>query len=230
MAAKKKPAKSSIVEPKKKPQSSLKKQTAVNEVAKAKKVMAGLGKGGSGLGRIAYEVTGAADLKRFVKNPSLGNARNLAITAASYAAGPAIKAAAKGRALKAGYAAEKSVMQTRAASLSKPIKDKSMSFTRTRVPGIGPVPSGKLVSQTGRSVPVSGFAKATTPKNPNRVISSRNAAVNMKADKALKSTVANKMKKASPAIRAGQAAGAVVAGSKIGTGTSANTANKKKKK
>jgi hypothetical protein len=213
---------------KKKNESSLKKQNAVNEIAKKKAVMNSLGKGGSGLGRIAYEVTGAGDLKRFVKNPSLKNATNLAVTAASYAAGPAIKAAAKGRALKAGYAAEKSVMQTRAAALSKPVKDKSMSFTRKYVPGVGPVPSGSLVSQTGRSTPVSGFAKATTPKNINRVTSGRNAAVNMKADRALKSTIASEMKKAGPAIRAGQAAGIAVAGSKVGTGTSANTANKKK--
>jgi hypothetical protein len=227
MAAKKKTSqKSSIISAPKKTQSSLKKQNVVNEINKGKEALNKLGKGGSGVGRIAYEVTGAADLKRFVKNPSMKNATNLGVTIAAYAAGPALKAAAASKALKAGYAAEKSVMSTRAASLARPIPDKSMTFTRKYVPGIGPTPTGNLIPKTGKALPVSGFTKATTPRNVNRVTSGRNAAVNIKADNALRSTIAREMKRAAPAIRAGQAAGIAVAGSKVGTGTSKNSQNK----
>jgi hypothetical protein len=63
-------------------------------------------------GKVVYEVSGAGDVVRFAKNPSRKNAASLGLTIAAYAGGPALKAAAAGRAVKASMAAQKSVLGT----------------------------------------------------------------------------------------------------------------------
>jgi hypothetical protein len=187
-----------------------------------------IGRGINMAGKVVYEVSGAGDAVRFAKNPSLKNAASLGLTVAAYAGGPALKAAAAGRAARAGLAAEKVVLKTQAASLARAIPEKSMKFSTMAHRG-DKIPVGKLITKSGTSLPVSGFAKATTPKNINRVTSGRIAAVNAKADKAGKAVVKDTMKAAAPKIKAANTAGVALAGSKAGT-TYSTQKNKNKKK
>jgi hypothetical protein len=218
MAAKKKPAKSSIVEPKKNPQSSLKKQTAVNEIAKAKKVVGELGKGGSGLGRIAYEVTGAGDLQRFVKNPSLGNARNLAITAAAYAAPGVAKGIQSGAAMKAA----KGVMagkETRAAAAAS----KALSKSRVIKPLGG---TANMTTRGGGQVSMSNISKIVVKKSPARAAaSSRNMTYRSAWDSAQMAAA-----KKQPFVTGAYAAAASTITGKSVSGYNTNQQNKKNKK
>ena len=188
-----------------------------------------IGRGLKTAGKVTYEVSGAGDVKRFAKNPSLKNAASLGLTVASYAGGPALRAAAVGRAAKAGFAAQKAVLSTKAAKVGLPIADKSMKFASKTTSSGAKTTVGKLVTQSEKSIPVSGFAKATTPKNVNRVKAGRAAAVNTQATQAGKDAAKKTMKAAAPKIKAANTAGIALAGSKAGTTVSADK-NKKKKK
>jgi hypothetical protein len=179
-------------------------------------------------GKVVYEVSGAGDVVRYAKNPSRKNAASLGLTIAAYAGGPALKAAATTRALKASMAAQQSVLATKAAKVAAPIADKSMKFTRSPGAKALNVPKGNLVQPSGKTIPVSGFEKATTPKNPNRVQAGRAAAVNMQADQAGYEAASRVMRQAKPKIQAAKTSGVLLAGSK--GGTTYNTQNKKKNK
>jgi hypothetical protein len=179
--------------------------------------------------KVIYEVSGAGDVERFAKKPSAKNAAMLGVTIASYAGGPALKARAAGKAGKAALAAEKKVLGTQAASLARAIPEKSMKFTRPGGAKSMNIPKGNLVQSSGKKIPVSGFEKATTAKNVNRVTSGRIAAVNAKADKAGKVAAKDTMKAAAPKIKAANTAGVALAGSKAGT-TYSTQKNKPKKK
>ena len=210
MAAKKKqaPAKSSIIEPKKKAESSLKKQTAVNEITKAKNVMSGLGKGGSGLGRIAYEVSGAGDLKRFVDKPSLGNARNLAFTVAAYAAPGIAKATKSAIASKVASGGSKAVTaKSTAAAL------KASNATKSIKPLGG---TTQVTTRGGGSMAMSNVSKITVKKSPARAAASSRAMSGRAA--------ANKVSTGSKFV-----AGATAVGKTV-SGYDANQQNKKNKK
>ena len=176
-----------------------------------------IGRGINMAGKVVYEVSGAGDAVRFAKNPSLKNAAMLGLTVASYAGGPALKAAAAGRAARAGLAAEKVVLKTQAASLARAIPEKSMKFTRPGGAKSMNIPKGNLVQSSGKKIPVSGFEKATTAKNVNRVTSGRIAAINAKADKAGKAAVKDTMKAAAPKIKAANTAGGALAVAKGST-------------
>jgi hypothetical protein len=60
-----------------------------------------IGRGLTTAGKVGYEVSGAGDAVRFVKDPSLKNAAMLGLTVAAYAAGPAAKSAQAAKTLKA---------------------------------------------------------------------------------------------------------------------------------
>jgi hypothetical protein len=188
-----------------------------------------IGRGLKTAGKVGYEVSGAGDVARFAKNPSLKNAASLGLTVAAYAGGPALKAAVAGRAVKAGMAAEKAVLSTKAAKLAKPVAEKSMQFTRPAGAKALNVPKGNLVQSSGKKVAVSGFEKATTAKNVNRVMAGRSSAVNAKADRVGKAVVKETMKAAAPKIKAARTAGVALAGSKAGSTVSTEKQKNKKK-
>jgi hypothetical protein len=189
-----------------------------------------IGRGLKTAGKVTYEVSGAGDVKRFAQNPSLKNAASLGLTVASYAGGPALRAAAVGRAANASFAAQKAVLSTRAAKVGLPIAEKSMKFSRPAGAKALNVPKGNLVQASGKKVAVSGFEKATTAKNVNRVQAGRAAAVNIQATKAGKVAAKQTMKAAAPKIKAANIAGIALAGSKAGTTVSADKNKNKKKK
>jgi len=218
MAAKKSPSKSSIVSAKKKPESSLKKQTAVNEIAKAKKVMSGLGKGGSGLGRIAYEVTGAGDLKRFAKNPSLKNAANLGVTVAAYAAPGIAKGVQSAAAMKAAKSVQ-ATKQMRAASAAS----RAASTSRVIKPLGG---TAQATTRGGGSMAKSNISKIVVKKSPTRAAASSKAATNRATWEAAQTAAIRK----EPLVTRAKMAASAVAGGKAVSGQNANKQNKKNKK
>jgi hypothetical protein len=103
-----------------------------------------------------------------------------------------------------------------------------MKFARTTTSTGMPTTTGKLISQSNRPMNISGWAQATTPKNPNRVQAGRAAAVNKDADEAGKYAASRVMNAAKPKIQAAKTAGVLLAGSK--GGTTYNTQNKKTNK
>lgn len=180
--------------------------------------------------KVTYEVSGAGDVERFVKKPTAKNAAMLGVTIAAYAGGPAFKAGAAAKAGKAAIAAEKAVLATQKASLARPIAEKSMTFATKLAKTGEKIPTGKLITKAEKSLPVSGFVKATTAKNVKRVTAGRIAAVNAKADRVGKAVVKEAMTKAAPRIAANTTAGKLLAGSKAGTTyVAAQKKNNKKK-
>jgi hypothetical protein len=104
---------------------------------------------------VAKEVSGVADVQRFAKNPSVGNAAMVALSAASYAA-PLVKPL---YAVKAANAASKAkALPVAASALTK-----TMKFEK-----VAGVPTGVLRGK-GADLAVSGFRLAETAKPISRV-------------------------------------------------------------
>jgi hypothetical protein len=190
---------------------------AMQERKQAEIAMSKLGKGGSGLGRIVYEVSGAGDLMRFVRNPSLGNARNLAITAAAYAAPGVGKVIQSSRALKAAGAVRASAPARATAAA-----ERAATTTRNIRPPFG---IANATTRGGGSMSMSGISKISITKSPARAAASSLANSSRAAVKAGKNTmIANQR-----LVAGGKGAAAVVGGSK-GAVTNMENRNKKKKK
>ena len=189
-----------------------------------------IGRGLKTAGKVTYEVSGAGDVKRFAKNPSLKTGAFLGLTIASYAGGPALRAVTASRAAKASFAAQKKVLANKAAKVGLPIAEKSMKFSRPAGAKALSVPKGNLVQASGKKVAVSGFEKATTAKNVNRVQAGRAAAVNAEATREGKLAAKRVTDAASRKIKTADTAGIALAGSKAGTTVSADKNKNKKKK
>jgi len=99
---------------------------------------------------VAKEVSGVADVQRFAKNPSVGNAAMVALSAASYAA-PFVKPLYAVKAANAARAAK-------ALPVASSALTKTMKFTK-----VAGVPTGVLRGK-GADVAVSGFKLAETAK------------------------------------------------------------------
>ena len=99
---------------------------------------------------VAKEVSGVADVQRFAKNPSVGNAAMVALSAASYAA-PFVKPLYAVKAANAARAAK-------ALPVASSALTKTMKFTK-----VAGVPTGVLRNK-GADLAVSGFRLAETAK------------------------------------------------------------------
>jgi hypothetical protein len=99
---------------------------------------------------VAKEVSGVADVQRFAKNPSVGNAAMVALSAASYAA-PFVKPLYAVKAANAARAAK-------ALPVASSALTKTMKFTK-----VAGVPTGVLRGK-GADLAVSGFRLAETAK------------------------------------------------------------------
>lgn len=133
-----------------------------------------IGRGINMAGKVVYEVSGAGDVKRFVKNPSLKNATMLGITVASYAAGPAAgiykaaKVANAAKAINAGADIRAVAAATKAANTSRVVKATKGA--------------GTVTTKSGTALPMTGIKSFSTAKSPARAaassysMSTRNAA------------------------------------------------------
>jgi hypothetical protein len=99
---------------------------------------------------VAKEVSGVADVQRFAKNPSVGNAGMVVLSAASYAA-PFVKPLYAVKAANAARAAK-------ALPVASSALTKTMKFTK-----VAGVPTGVLRNK-GADLAVSGFRLAETAK------------------------------------------------------------------
>lgn len=116
---------------------------------------------------VAKEVSGVADVQRFAKNPSVGNAAMVGLSAAAYVVAP-VKAAFAAKAIRAGNTA-------RTAAVLPNALTKTMKFEK-----VSGVPTGVLRNNS-TSVAVSGFRLAETTKSINAVRQGRALAASQRA-------------------------------------------------
>jgi hypothetical protein len=178
-----------------------------------------IGRGLKTAGKVGYEVSGAGDVARFAKNPSLKNAASLGITVAAYAAGPAAKAAQIAKAAKATKAVRATADVRAAAAATRAAKT-------TRVVN-ATKGAGTVTTKSGKALPMTGVKSFSTAKSPARAASSTYSMVNRQAIQAGKKAGA----KAQKNVVAGFGAGGAVAVAKGSTTVSVqNQKNKPKKK
>jgi hypothetical protein len=177
-----------------------------------------IGRGLKTAGKVTYEVSGAGDVKRFVKNPNLKTGASLVITAASYAAGPAalgFKATKVANAAKAINAAAPS----RAAAAAS----KAANTTRVVKATKG---AGTVTTKSGKALPMTGIKSFSTAKSPARASASSYSMSSRKAAQAGKNAGA----KAQNKVVAGFGVGGAIALNKGGTTISTQNQKSKKKK
>lgn len=169
-------------------------------------------------GKIAYEVSGAGDVKRFVQNPSLKTAGSLALTVGAYAAGPIIKGAVAAKAVKASSAVMKT-QEVRAAAAALAAKDATRTVRAYKGAGVVETAAKSKLGMTG-------IKTFTTGKNPNAVAAGVRKAVEKEAVGAAKKVVAQNAKK----VAAAKTAATAVASAKAGSTASTYKQPGKKKK
>ena len=177
-----------------------------------------IGRAAKTTGKIAYEVSGAGDVKRFVQNPSLKTGASLAFTVGTYAAGPILKAAAVGKAVKAGNKIMKT-QEVRAAAAALAAEN----ATRTVKAYKG---AGKIATAANKDIAMTGIKTFTTGKNPNAVAAGVRKQVAMDAKAASKKVMKDNTKK----IAAGYLAGGATVVAKGSTTASTYKQPTKKKK
>jgi hypothetical protein len=178
-----------------------------------------IGRGLTTAGKVGYEVSGAGDAVRFVKNPSLKNAAMLGLTVAAYAAGPAAKSAQAAKTLKAINAvnATKNVRVAKAVLDAKGV-DKVVRATKGM---------GTLTTKGGTKLPISGIKTFATAKNPANVAAGAAGSVRAQAYKAGAAASA----KAEKNVTRAKMVTVGVAGAKAGSTVSTqNQKNKNKNK
>jgi hypothetical protein len=211
--------------PKKKPQSSVdlnrSKKPAVKPVSKSSDKPGpwdNIGRGLNTAGKVAYEVSGAGDVKRFAKNPSLKTAASLGITVAAYAAGPAagihkaVKVAQAAKAINAGADARAAQAALKAANTTRVVKATKGA--------------GTVTTKSGKALPMTGIKSFSTAKSPARASASSYSMSSRNAVQAGKKAGA----KAQNKVVAGYGAGVTVASTKAGTTISTQNQKPKKKK
>jgi hypothetical protein len=169
-------------------------------------------------GKVAYEVSGAGDVVRFAKDPSIKNAAALGLTVAAYAAGPAAKAAQTAKALNAFKAVEATSNIRAAAAAADAIKT-SRVVAATKG-------AGTITTKSGVALPMTGIKTFSTAKNPVRAAASTRVVVTKEAEKAA-ATVASSMQ---GKVTAGKVAGAAVASAKAGSTVSTQKQKNKNKR
>lgn len=154
---------------------------------------------------LAYEVSGAGDAMRFIRNPSFKNAAMLGVTVAAYAAGPAAKAAQAAkvanamRAVNATSDARAATAAARAATTNRVVKATGGA--------------GKITTNSGKALPMTGINTFSTAMNPARAAASTRVVVGKQAQEAGLSASAAMQK----LVNSGKVAGASVASAKAGS-------------
>ncbi len=221
MVAKKVPAKKA---PAKKAVSSVEKSRPKNNPVTPAKKPSGdrpgpwdnIGRGLKTANKVAYEVSGAGDVKRFAKNPNLKTGASLAITVASYAAGPAaaglkaVKVAKAAKAVNAGADVRAAAAAVKAANTTRVVKATKGA--------------GTVTTKSGKALPMTGIKSFSTAKSPARAAASSYSMSTRKAAQAGKNAGA----KAQTKVVAGYGVGGAIALNK--GGTTISTQNQKKKK
>ena len=164
---------------------------------------------------VGYEVSGAGDVMRFARNPSLKTAASLGLSVAAYAAGPAAKAAQGARAAKAAQTV-RATKGVRAAEAAK----KASSSTRVVKAYKG---AGTVTTKAGSKANMTGIKTFSTGKNPARAAASTRSAVEREARTAGARSAARNQKK----VTRGKIAAASLASAK---GASTVSTQKQKQK
>lgn len=135
-----------------------------------------IGRGLTTARNVGYEVSGAGDAVRFVKDPSLKNAAMLGLTVAAYAAGPAAKSAQAAKTL----AAINAVNVTRKVRVAKAVFEaKGVDRVVRATKGVG-----ALTTKGGTRLPIGGIKTFVTAKNPANVAAGAAGSVRAQAYKA----------------------------------------------
>ena len=169
-------------------------------------------------GKVAYEVSGAGDVKRFAQNPSLKTAASLAVTVAAYAAGPAAKAAQAAKVAKAAKAVNATADVRAAANAAK-----AANTTRVMNATKG---AGVVTTKGGKALPMTGVKSFSTAKSPTRAAASTYSMVNRQAAQAGAQAGA----KAQKNVLLGTSFGGAIALNKGGTTISTQNQKKNQKK
>jgi len=168
--------------------------------------------------RFVREVTGVADVERFVTKPSAKTAASLAITAAAYAAGPIAKASQTKKAVQAAQDITRTMEARAAVAAANAAKtDRVVKATKG---------AGTLTTKSGKKLPVSGMKSFSTAKNPNRAAASTRVQVSKEAKDAYAAAKQASQKK----VIIGFGAGGVVGTAKASTTVSVEKNKKKYKK
>jgi hypothetical protein len=166
---------------------------------------------------IAYEVSGAGDAMRFIRNPSFKNAAMLGVTVAAYAAGPAAKAAQAARVANTMRAVN-ATADARAASAAA-----RAATTNRVVRATGG--AGTITTRGGTALPMTGIRTFSTAKNPVRAAASTRVAVANEAQAAGMGAAASMQR----LVTGGKVAGASVASAKAGSTVSTQKQKNKKR-
>jgi len=166
---------------------------------------------------VAYEVSGAGDLMRFVRNPSLKTAASLGVTIGAYALGPAAKAAQAAKVANAVRAVN-ATADVRAANAAIQAAKTSRVVKATKGAGV-------VTTKAGTKLPMTGIKSFSTAKNPARAAASTRVVVGKEAQAAGASAAASMQK----VVTGGKIAGASVASAKAGSTVSTQKQKKARK-
>jgi hypothetical protein len=167
---------------------------------------------------VVYEVSGAGDVMRFKRDPSLANFAWVAFDIATLAAGPVAKARGLTKAVEAAKAINAGADVRTAAAVKKALTtDRVVKATKG---------TGTVTTKSGKALPMTGIKSFSTAKNPKNVASGVKGAV----AKDVRAAVKDAKSVASANAKAGYVAAAVNSVGKLNNLENKNKQNQKIKK